>query len=554
MVHYMRIIVVVVVSFLSVATQAASGSGAFFHRNLPRRLEQQQQQQQRRLQLPNTTLAGIWTPRGYGYVMNVTEGGVIASVTEETSISCILNNELVNGIEDFQVVNDDLATIDVGTNVPYLYDRGDDYVSGCRDGFLTPLVGDANYVRNALQIYDILVQTFREHYAFFELRGIDWESLTASTRMNLTSDSSDDDLFQAFVALLEPLQDAHAFIESDTDGFASADLPVFAQFEQEAEEQGQDPDEYINDQVGNWIAGIVASYMEGQVLNGIPFNGPVWGIFNGTRVGYIQMFGLGAEDDDEFALLLNEIFTQLKNETDTIVVDQRINEGGGDTTATLLASYFAPERTLAYTQKAVFVNDDDSTFTEPQPVYLDPVDEAYRFDGNVVVIISDSCVSACETYAISMAQLPQTTFVGRNTLGAFSDVLEKLLPNGWVFGLSNEVVQDPEGTIFEMVGIPADVTPNVGLLPLEERQEGTDSWLELALATALQMPSPTAMPTTQAPTMSPTDPPAMAAPTGSTSTTSGSMSGLGRSICFTLAIAVATTVVSNLFGGKEWLW
>ena len=240
--------------------------------------------------------------------------------------------------------------------------------------------------------------------------------------------------------------------------------------------------------------------MESGSLKGDFFGGLTWGKFNASNVGYIQMLGLGPDDDDEYARQLNGIFLELKG-VDTIIVDHRVNEGGGDTTATLFASYFASERTLAYTQKAV----NGDTFTEKQAVFIESADAQYLHTGNVIIIVSSSDVSAGETFALSMKQLPQTVLLGRSTSGAFSDILEKSLPNGWLIGLSNEVAETPEGVSYEMVGIPPDIQPPAELLPLEERQAGIDSWLKLALETALAS-TPTLAPIVGAETtMAPVD-------------------------------------------------
>ena len=57
-----------------------------------------------------------------------------------------------------------------------------------------------------------------------------------------------------------------------------------------------------------------------------------------------------------------------------------------------------------------------------------------------------------------MGRTPHITRIGENTQGAFSDVLDRRLPNGWRFGLPNEVYRTQEGTAFDGPGIPPDVT------------------------------------------------------------------------------------------------
>jgi len=47
--------------------------------------------------------------------------------------------------------------------------------------------------------------------------------------------------------------------------------------------------------------------------------------------------------------------------------------------------------------------------------------------------------------------------IGENTQGVFSDVLGRSLPNGWQFGLPNEVFRTEQGTTFDGPGIPPDI-------------------------------------------------------------------------------------------------
>ena len=72
--------------------------------------------------------------------------------------------------------------------------------------------------------------------------------------------------------------------------------------------------------------------------------------------------------------------------------------------------------------------------------------------------------------------------MGRNSGGALSEI-PKLLPNGWLFQLSDGWWESADGKCFEAVGIPPDVRSDAELWPLSEREEMRDSWLELAFET-----------------------------------------------------------------------
>jgi len=59
-------------------------------------------------------------------------------------------------------------------------------------------------------------------------------------------------------------------------------------------------------------------------------------------------------------------------------------------------------------------------------------------------------------------------------------VLERQLPNGWTFGLSNEVYRAADGTIYEGVGIPPDLDLEGQAYPYKDREESVDRVLEQA--------------------------------------------------------------------------
>ncbi len=50
--------------------------------------------------------------------------------------------------------------------------------------------------------------------------------------------------------------------------------------------------------------------------------------------------------------------------------------------------------------------------------------------------------------------------IGSPSKGIFSDILDKKLPNGWEFGLSNQVYQDNQGKSYEAKGIPVHIDLN----------------------------------------------------------------------------------------------
>ena len=69
--------------------------------------------------------------------------------------------------------------------------------------------------------------------------------------------------------------------------------------------------------------------------------------------------------------------------------------------------------------------------------------------------------------------------IGLSTQGVFSDVLNRSLPNGWRFGLPNEIYFTASGRAFDAVGVPPDV--RVPFFDQEDLQSGRDPPLEKAI-------------------------------------------------------------------------
>jgi C-terminal processing protease CtpA/Prc len=222
-------------------------------------------------------------------------------------------------------------------------------------------------------------------------------------------------------------------------------------------------------------------------------------------VGYLQLNNMEPRDSEEFFGQMDSLFSQTFDGVSTVIVDIRANGGGDDRTALRMASYFVSEPNMAFVKRAK----DRDDFTEPVEIFIEPHDPAYRHDGKVIVIMSESSASAAEIFALAMAQLPQTITMGRNTQGALSYILSRRLPNGWYVGLSNEEYRSPSGDLYEATGVPPAALAEAEMLPLSERQAGVDSWLDSALSLACN-PDATLPPSSDQ-TDAPTEEPSSAA-------------------------------------------
>ena len=66
--------------------------------------------------------------------------------------------------------------------------------------------------------FDALAAYFDEHYAFFDLYGVEWSERTALSRAAVTDTMGDRALFDLTSDLLRPLEDSHVRIDAEVDG------------------------------------------------------------------------------------------------------------------------------------------------------------------------------------------------------------------------------------------------------------------------------------------------------------------------------------------------
>jgi len=425
---------------------------------------------------------GIWTSQGYGYVVAVQDNVTTAAeYLEETKISCIANPRLADFVHivDFNP-NKNVAMVDADSLNLYEFDRSNDFQSGCRNG-KTLLATDEGYQRDVLLNYDILVETFSEHYAFFELRGIDWPTLTAAARLDLSTNSTDDELLHSMVKILAPLQDAHVTLDAAELDFHFDGNPaeILLRLQQEYKDSPvENFDEYLQSQMQAYLTA-VANYLDDNQLHGNPAE-LTWGAASNGSIGYLNIFNMWPDNIESFRADVQTAIGDLMD-TEAMIIDIRVNGGGLDSVSLGIASHFADEAFTAFSKKAV----KGDGYTPAFDVTVDPFDDLdFVYKGDVILLVSESTISAAEIFVLAMSQLPQVTIVGQPTKGALSDMLVKTLPNGWSFTLSNEVYLTPDGELFEMRGIPPDFEAKTELLPVLELENGTDTWMELALKVA----------------------------------------------------------------------
>jgi len=423
------------------------------------------------------SLDGLWLTDGYGKLIEF-KGDELRSF-EITERSCIpvgkatrkngadTNNEILFSNEG------DVTRVSPGSSPDTRWLHEDGSVSSIllRRTASRPEVCGSATADTPVSNYWIFWETFAEHYPFFALRKMDWLAVDEKFRHQVTAATKPEELFRILSEMIDPLHDAHTFIKAQSiqkrfHGYRPAADPM-------QKKNSARITEIIEKQ---YVHGGLRDFCNKQLQ---------FGMLN-SSVGYLRIRSFSDyAEDKEFAKQLET----LENDLDAIfkdagkwsgfIIDVRINGGGSDVFGISIASRLATQDYLAYSK--VIRNDihNPDHRTPLQPVIVHIV-ERPGFRGPVVLLTSADSVSAAETFTMAVLdRQPRVIRVGANTQGVFSDVLGRKLPNGWSFGLPNEIYLTKDGKAFDGPGVPPDI--EVPIFPDEDLASGRDTALNKAL-------------------------------------------------------------------------
>ncbi len=389
---------------------------------------------------------GIWRTAGYGYVFKL-QGEKLA-IFDEIGKAC-----LQNGILEGASARDWTGNAAVAADGMHaILHAGISRIGVSRLMAIPENCGSKQEDHAPLANFDVLWETFSEHYAFFRVRNVDWNALRAEFRPQAAAARSPEQLFAVLSAMLSRLKDAHVSLTAGENEF---------KIERSPEHSAPGPDGVAPTRKGMQRA--LKDYISGSDTPLLKPAQPlgrnrIWfGELKG-KIGYVAIFAMGGFAEDNIAAedhtrSAHEAFQEIARafrDMKGVIVDLRYNQGGYDTVSLELAALFAARPGMAFRKRA------HGTAEPAYGVPLAPA-EPVRLAVPVAVLTSEHTVSAGETAAAAFRALPNATLIGQSTQGALSDVLEKVLPNGWRFTLSNEIFETVDGSVPEGAGIKPNI-------------------------------------------------------------------------------------------------
>jgi len=335
---------------------------------------------------------------------------------------------------------------------------------------------DVEFENDPVGNFDALWHEFDRFYAFFGVRHVNWDSLYTVYRPRVYPEATDQELYDAMTGLLSHLEDHHVSLAADGfPRFSAArnhDRPFFPD---------SHPDSLNSDvsaMYRNAFYGYLDSVYVGASSFGLPSNFSGFGTIGPDntqlKVGYIAVysFNIKGEYDSYFAAVADAFVGY-----DGVIIDIRDNPGGYSSIGEALAGLFT-NATEPYALVKFRGGPGHDDFASPGQRWLEPNGGKLE-DVSVAVLTSRFSTSAAELFTLSSRVLPDAIVVGDTTAGAFGSVIKKILPNGWEFTLSGNLVSALDGTSYEGIGYPPDIRVLATRAGIDQ---GIDATIDAAIA------------------------------------------------------------------------
>lgn len=303
-----------------------------------------------------------------------------------------------------------------------------------------------------INVFDYLWNKVDQQYSFFDLKGVDWDSVYEVYRPKVYEEMDDDSLFKVCVAMLNTLNDGHTYLISDYD-------------------------EVHNDSV------FYRMYAERNIdedvvmMNYLTFNHHKTGSFlhnsiHGGKVAYIRYSSFM----DDVAMEDLEHLLDFYGNCEGIILDLRQNHGGSiDNIRHLLSILDNHGQELYRTQ--IKAGPEHDKFTELSPVYASETNNSEPYTKPVAVLIDRGTYSAASFFSICTMAYDNVWLFGDYSGGGLGLPNAGVLPNTWIYRFSITRTIALDGGNYEN-GVPPDV--HVILDPVMTAQ-GIDNVIEAAV-------------------------------------------------------------------------
>lgn len=287
---------------------------------------------------------------------------------------------------------------------------------------------------NPVTNFKALWNEFDAKYGLFQVKNIDWDSVYLVYRPQIYTSSSNSELYNMLTDMLGLLNDNHVALVPTDNEFPFFQSGILGKM----------------DTITDFdLDKLVKQYFEITHFEDPFFT---YGILE-DNIGYIHIEGF-SDLPKYLKKSMDNILGELRS-TKGIIIDVRGGYGGEDIAGQYIAGRFT-DQTITYMKTRIKSGPGKNDFTEFENWSIKPEDD-YQYTKPVVVLTHRFTISARETFCLALRVIPHVTFVGDYTSGAFSNQINRELPNGWGYSLSIGEWLDVDGNSYEGIGLAPDV-------------------------------------------------------------------------------------------------
>ncbi len=314
----------------------------------------------------------------------------------------------------------------------------------CALPLLAGCIGEEKYTDDPYGNFEQLWRIIDEQYCYLDYKQVDWDAIHTKYRKLITSNMTDEGLFEVLGNMLAELKDGHVNLA------AAHDVARYWKWYEDY------PHNFNDDIQRNYLG------TDYRIAAGVKYK------ILEDNIGYMYFgsFSSGVGNGN-----MDEILSYFAA-CNGIIIDVRDNSGGDLTYVSTIASRFTNEKILTgyichKTGKG------HSDFSDPVAIYLDP-SNSIRWQKKAAVLTNRHCYSATNDFVNTMRLLPNITLIGDKTGGGGGLPFSSELPNGWSVRFSASPNFDPQMNHIES-GIDPDI--KVDMTKADE-EKGLDTIIE----------------------------------------------------------------------------
>lgn len=284
---------------------------------------------------------------------------------------------------------------------------------------------------NAVNVFDYLWNKVDQQYAFFDLKGVDWDSVYEVYRPKVYDGMDDDSLFSVCSAILNTLMDGHTWLISDFDESRN-DSVYYKMYAEKNIDVDVVTRHYLT----------LNCHTTGSILHNTIREG---------KVAYLRYASFMDDVSDKDMKRLLDLYRDCEG----FILDLRQNEGGNIDNIRHLLSIF-DNHGQAFYQTQIKAGPEHDAFTELSTVYAPKASFDAPFTKPVAILIDRGSFSATSFFTLCTMAYDNMRRFGDYSGGGLGLPNGGALPNCWVYRFSITRTIALDGGNYEN-GIPPDV-------------------------------------------------------------------------------------------------